>query len=152
MYYQAYKNIDRERLEDVNLWSDLPRAQGRTFMFIMQMLGEAWLGDPDNKYLFIGERFDHAYDIMYQFAEILKDEGFVIEVDRSIGKLEVLGPKPCKFRFIGPDRLTIERNSRGIRWDDVYVDLTYETADKVHRELDILMHTLEVYHAGSSTH
>ena len=150
MYYQAYKNIDRERLEDVNLMSDLPRTQGRTFMFIMQMLGEAWLGDPNNKYLFIGERFDHSRDIMCQFAEILKDEGFTIK--RAAGNLEVLRPKPCTFRFIGPDRLTIERNSRGIRWDDVYVDLTYETADKAQRELEILTHTMEVYHARSSTH
>ena len=152
MIYEAYKNIDRDRLEDVNLQTAYPIGQGRTFMFAMQLLGEAWLGDPGNEYLYIGERTHFAKDILRDFAQILQDEGFEVEVNMAQGKINVLSPKPCVFRFIGPERHGIERATRGIRWADVFVDLTYESADKIQRELDILLHTMEVYHAGSSTH
>lgn len=153
MYYEAYKNIDRDRLDLVNIASDLPRRQGRTFMFLLQMLGEVWLGDPNNQYIYVGETQRHSQEILRDFVAMVKDEGFAVEVEPAKGKLTVVDPKPCSFYFIsGSNPSLIERMSRGIRWSDVYVDLTYETADKVQRQLDILLCALEMYHVRSSTH
>jgi hypothetical protein len=82
---------------------------------------------------------------MREFAEILRDEGFDVERNQQQGKLKVIGPKPCSFFFIGPS--AIERYSRGIRWADAFVDLTYETEDKAYRDLKWLHYNLEAYHA-----
>ncbi len=150
--YQAYKNIDREKLEDVNIESMFPRGQGRTFSYVLQMLGEAWLGDAGNQYLYIGERADYAKRIMRDFYEILRDEGFEVNPEPGKGKLTVTAPNSVTFYFIGPDPYNIERMTRGSRWAAAFVDLTSELEDRARRELEILHITMEHYHDGSSSH
>lgn len=149
---EAYENIDRERLENVNLDSMYPRGQGRTFAFAMNMLGAAHVGPPSGTYLYIGERIDYAKHVMRQFCEMLKAEGMEVRPEPDRGYLDVLSPIPCRFYWIGPDPRKIERMTRGGQWTDVYVDLTYDLVDRARREIETLKYSLECYRERQSTH
>ena len=137
MYFDAYTNIDYERL-DLNIQNkDLDRrCGGRTFATIMLMLGEAWLGDPGNQYLYVGETYTHTYTVRQEFALILRAEGFTLNCDDAFGRINVFGPNRCQFYFIVPE--AAELVGRGRRWSDAFIDLTNKTRWRYHTPMQAL--------------
>lgn len=59
------------------------KAYGKTFATVMLMLGEAWLGDPGNVYLYIGENLKWSERVMSETEKVFLYENFTVACGRD---------------------------------------------------------------------
>jgi hypothetical protein len=135
--YNAYTNLDIDRLHAVDCSDYYSRQTGRTVRFAMSLLGDVWLGSPNNKYLYICDNSNRAKILLHEFAMILRDEQIYHDIDRAL--IHVGDPNPCTIQFGGWYNTTSHVCYTN-RWDNIYVDLnwyntnvTRESMRKIHQ-------------------
>jgi len=74
---------DAFRLQEVLEGRRTEYGSGKTYAILMQMLGEAWLGDRGNNYLYVGDHQSQCYHVMVDFGQILTHEGFMVTTNGS---------------------------------------------------------------------
>ena len=136
-----------------NMWADSP---GRTTAFISLMVGEAQLGDLGNTYLYVGETYRWIKEVAHNLADVLKGEGYSVTMrDNPVRVSLYVGNKDRlvrNFWFVTADAIKRE-DIRGCVFDDIYVDLTSETMDRLdEHDLDLLQSRLrEKYNETHNT-
>jgi len=138
MLLLGYENLDKERLDNANLFSDYPRGQGRTFKYMMHMLSCAHVCESGSRYLYIGENAHHARDLMRDFYEILNREGFTVEHPRDSSRVRIVSPVQVDFYFAPPT--DVYRFTQGPLWTDVFIDLTHRRKSRYGRQIHELEH------------
>lgn len=136
----GYENLDKERLDRVDLHSMYPRGQGRTFKFMMHMLSCAHVCEDSSRYLYIGENLYWSKDMARSFYIVLQKEGFEVEYRDDRSHIHIHQPQ-IDFWF-GPPTST-RRFIEGPRWTDIFVDLTDHSRNRFHRELHELSYKVE---------
>ncbi len=126
----AVLHLDIERLATVDVTTDLPRRKGRTLAFQMLMLGEVWLGDENNRYLYVGETLQHAKMVCVECAEMVARDGMYQPTVVIASRVVRVGGK--EFHFMSP--INLEPKGR-LEWDRIFVDVNGELEKQVRRAL-----------------
>lgn len=143
-------NVDLDHLHKIISEGTHWRRNGKTFATLMLMLGEAQLGDPGNRYLYLGENVQHTKDVCRDFVNLVQfdigtpmvsatsDTVFVSERNKNVDQKyyqsaplnETMKNGQSKVFMFRSITISTADTFRGIRLDDVFVDITEETADK----------------------
>lgn len=121
------------------------RGAGQTFATMMQLVGEAYLGDPKNWYLYVGEgdRYYIVNDVMRSFYNILIGEGFDCRFDRAKGQVFVRNTEQM-FTFSNMHK-NLPYQYKGCRFAGIFADLLPHTIANFQRELEELQLTCTRY-------
>lgn len=104
------------------------RQEGKTVAYLMLMLGEAQLGDRDNKYWYIGHSRGRAKAVAEAFAELLRQEVDIEPISYvGFGRIELdYGPS---FTFTSYE---VHKSAAcGARFNRVFMDLDNKLMDKL---------------------
>lgn len=152
MNYEALwlkKSFDVDRLHAVIDGQRYGRGVGRTFAVLTQLMGEVYLGDFGNHYLYLGDG-PQSYisgEVMRAFYNILHEEGYTVDViRRAEGSVHV---KDTDQLFLFKSMSSgMECRLRGYRFSRVFVDLMPDTRYHFQEELHMIRYKTEQFDEG----
>lgn len=103
------------------------RGNGKTLAYMYLMLGEYWLGEQGNSYIYVGENQHVSRMVGASFAELLEQEGVELGLKRNTAvsaELIVLKDKNMRFMFVGVNRFCEQSFYAGRRASRIFFDVT----------------------------
>ena len=117
------------------------RGTGITTAYIEKMMGEFYLGDVSNSYIYVGQSPAAAKDTKWKMVECLNRDGHLIR-DMRVEEFTIHAPGHPKFTFMSVSHFN-RQPIHGIRGGRVFLDINQLTSYRLDADLHRM---LEYYH------
>lgn len=115
-------------LFDSDCRSKMSQYAGQTTAYQYLMLGEVWVGPPQENYLYIGNNTKSTQLVAHEFADLLTLHGIEhVRTRQNFTPLILISTTGQVFRFVGLDMAFTDIIWRGMRYGRAFLDIDDKT-------------------------